>query len=272
MAVINIITFYEIRRYSFSVKNNREDVEFRPHIHSDIEILYMRSGKQYITVEDNTYCLNEGDAAVIFPEVNHSYVRKTESGQPADEILIICSEKIYKTFLADIGNSKPADPIIRAEKISADAKYAFSVIDKSTSADMRLAWMIIVILNLMPCLKLEHKKPFPVESISYKIVKYIEENFTAPITIESVAKALSVSKSYVSRIFSENVKMNFRRYVGALRAEYAAKLIRTTQDSLTAISENSGFESQSTFNRTFRSIYGVTPREFRRNIEKYYKA
>ena len=266
-----MLTFYEIRRHSFSVKNNLEEVNFGAHIHSDIEILYMREGEQHITVENETYTVREGEAAVIFPNVNHSYFRETKDSIPADAVLIICSEKIYRPFFSDLSNVIPENPIVSSENIPPDVKYAFGAVDKNANPDIRMAWIVIILSNLVPCLTLTHKKPFPVEDISYKISKYIEENFTEPITLETVASALSVSKSYVSRIFSEKIKMNFRKYIGALRAEYAAKLIRTTRDSLTVISENAGFESQSTFNRVFRDIYGITPREFRNNIEKYYR-
>ncbi|MGM9936074.1 MAG: helix-turn-helix domain-containing protein [Candidatus Ornithomonoglobus sp.] len=266
-----MLTFYEIRRQSYSVKNNLEEVIFGTHIHSDIEILYMRSGTQHIIVENKPYSVNEGEAAVIFPNVNHSYLRETKEPLPVDAVLIICSEKVYRPFFSDLSNVIPENPIVEKEKIPPDVKYAFNAIDKNANPDIRLAWIVIILSNLLPRLTLTHKKPFPIEDISYKIVKYIEENFTEPMTLDTVAAALSISRSYVSRIFSEKIKMNFRKYLGALRAEYAAKLIRTTQDSLTVISENSGFESQSTFNRVFRDIYGITPREFRNNMEKYYK-
>lgn len=266
-----MLTFYEIRRHSYSVKNNLEEVNFGSHIHSDIEILYMRSGTQHITVENKSYAVREGEAAVIFPDVNHSYYRETADTVPIDAVLIICSKKIYRSFSSDLSNVLPQNPVVNKKSVPEDVKYAFHAITKNTNSDIRLAWIMIILSNLLPCLTLTHKKPFPVEDISYKLIKYIEENFTEPITLDTAAAALSVSKSYVSRIFSEKIKMNFRRYLGMLRAEQAAKLIRTTHDSLTVISENAGFESQSTFNRTFRDIYGVTPREFRNNIEKYYK-
>lgn len=264
-----MLTFYEVRRKSFSVKNNLEAVSFGDHIHSDIEILYMRSGSQRITVEDREYNVCEGEAAVIFPNVRHSYVK--EHAASVDAVLIICSSKIYKSFFPDLSEFVPQNPVIAASDMPKDAQYAFGSIDKTQNADVRLAWIVIILSQIVKQLTLTHKKPFPIEDMSYKIVSYINENFTQPISLQSVANALSISKSYVSRIFSEKIKTDFRQYINLLRAEYAAKLIRATEDSLTAISENAGFNSQSTFNRTFRSIYGMTPREFRNNIDKYSK-
>ena len=244
-----MLTFYEVRRKSFSVKNNLETVSFGDHIHSDIEILYMRSGSQSITVEGNEYIVGEGETAVVFPNIRHS----------------------YKSFCPDLSEFVPQHPVISAKDMPSDAKYAFGAIDKSQSNDVRLAWIVIILSQIIENLTLTHKNPFPIEDMSYKIVSYIDENFTQPISLQSVAEALSISKSYVSRIFSEKIKIDFRQYINVLRAEYAAKLIRATEDSLTVISENAGFNSQSTFNRVFRSIYGMTPREFRNNIDKYSK-
>lgn len=264
-----MLTFYEVRRKSFSVKNNLETVSFGDHIHSDIEILYMRAGSQNITVDGKKYTVNKGETAVVFPNIRHSYIK--EKADKADAILIICSSKMYKSFFPDLSEFIPENPVIAAKDMPNDAKYAFGAIDKSQNRDVRLAWIVIILSQIIDKLTLTHKNPFPIEDMSYKIISYIDENFTQHISLQSVAEALSISKSYVSRIFSEKIKIDFRQYVNVLRAEYAAKLIRATGDSLTVISENAGFNSQSTFNRIFRSIYGMTPREFRNNIDKYSK-
>ena len=60
--------------------------------------------------------------------------------------------------------------------------------------------------------------------------------------------------------------VSLSEYVSSIRAKYAAEQLLSTDDSITNIALNSGFSSQSTFNRTFLKIYGMSPREYRNNF------
>ena len=78
------------------------------------------------------------------------------------------------------------------------------------------------------------------------------------MTLDSIADALGVNKYYVSRIFSNKIKVNFRTYLGSLRSNYAAQLINISDEKLSDIAEKAGFESM-------RSFYRVFPRNVRDN-------
>lgn len=260
--------FYEIRKRDFSVKNNKYEVVFSPHIHSDIEILYMRSGTQHITIGEKSYEVKAGEAAVIFPNMIHSYFKQPQQSE-IDAILIICSKRFYTNFFPDMTDSVPENPILSAESVHEDAAYAFQKISGALPINLQIAWTIVIMQRLLEYMSLSASHSRPVEDIGFKIVKYVEEHFTEPLTLDSIASELSVSKSYVSRVFSKSLNINFRKYLGLLRAEYASTLIRTTNEKFTVIAEMSGFESLSTFNRIFKEIYGMPPKEFKNNLNAY---
>ena len=50
--------------------------------------------------------------------------------------------------------------------------------------------------------------------------------------------------------------------------EYAARLLRTTTDSLAEIAEKVGYESQSKFSTEFHKAFGVLPTEYRKSQKK----
>lgn len=115
----------------------------------------------------------------------------------------------------------------------------------------------------MKKIKLQQNKAAPVDNLVEKIILYISKNFKNDITLDVLAKEFSVSRCYISRIFSNTIKMSFTNYISLIRAEYAAVLIRSTDDSITNIYNCSGFSSQSTFNRAFKRIYNMSPREYK---------
>ena len=86
-----------------------------------------------------------------------------------------------------------------------------------------------------------------------------------------MAQHFNVSECYISRIFAQKFKINLRNYLGLIRAEYAANLIRTTDENITLISQLSGFDSQRTFNRMFKAAYGRTPKEYKNSINQFIK-
>ena len=103
-------------------------------------------------------------------------------------------------------------------------------------------------------------------SNEYKIISYIEEHYRENITLDTLSKELYINKFTVSKIFSEQIGVNFRTYLGIIRSNIAAKLIRSTNDSLENISTMSGFSSVRTFDRTFYNNFRITPREYRKKL------
>ena len=57
---------------------------------------------------------------------------------------------------------------------------------------------------------------------------------------------------------------NFNQYLNETRVEYAHALLLYTNQTIMEVLENSGFESQRTFNRVFKEKYRISPREYRR--------
>ena len=75
---------------------------------------------------------------------------------------------------------------------------------------LQIAWTVIILSRILESVNLSQEIHAPIEDISFKIMKYIEEHFTEPISLESIANELCVAETYVSRVFSKKIKMNFR--------------------------------------------------------------
>ncbi len=98
----------------------------------------------------------------------------------------------------------------------------------------------------------------------YQVISYISTHFQEPLTLDKIAQELHFNKFYISRVFTGRLHCTFHEYLNRLRLDYAARLLRETDRSIMEIWQEAGFESQKTFNRTFRSCYHMTPSEYRR--------
>ena len=94
----------------------------------------------------------------------------------------------------------------------------------------------------------------------------IEEQLGNPeLTVESLAKSLSLSSRYLRALFSPSEKIShyiLRRRLEECAKELANALLQHT--SITSIAFKHGFNSTAHFSRAFRKQYGMTPREYRK--------
>lgn len=261
--------FYEIRPNDLRVIRNSKQIAFPAHMQGNIEILYVFSGLQCLEIDEIPYEIHEGEAAIIFSDTVHRYYKKGQSS--TDALLIICNPRILGGVFPDFNNFQPTTPFIPKEDIHEEALCALKYIKKDDDFAVKLGWTYVIMSHFLRHIELKQRQRIPIQDMAKKIVAYIADNFTEPITLDSLAAEFCVSKNYISHIFSDRIKMNFRNYLGLIRTENAAKLLRTTDVALTTISINAGFDSQRTFNRVFYAIYGITPREFRNNINRYLK-
>ena len=92
-------------------------------------------------------------------------------------------------------------------------------------------------------------------SLIIDILAYIEQNYTQPITTESLAKHFHYSTSYISSIFNKFVRCNVPSYVNKLRINKMQKTDRDKNDrKIIDLALNSGFNSPAAYYRTLDKI------------------
>lgn len=96
-----------------------------------------------------------------------------------------------------------------------------------------------------------------------KAVDYIRRNFTKKISLEDVADSVYLSPSYFSKIFKDEMDINFNSYLNKIRIDKAKQLLKNNSISLVDISGLVGFEDQSYFSKVFKKVTGETPGKFR---------
>ncbi|MCD8089571.1 MAG: AraC family transcriptional regulator [Clostridiales bacterium] len=256
--------FYEVLKSDFSVIHNKKQLGFKEHMHKYVEILYVFSGTQYITVEGRPYAVRQGEAAVVFPDTAHAYFKKP--GNSADELILVFDPAYLLTLFPLADSAYTKTPVIPKKRIDAETVYALETIDKNMPVEKKLGYLLIIFSDLYGKTEITRRTRIPIKNLAEKIINYIDTNYSEPITRESLAKEFNVSKVYITKIFSEKIKINLRTYLGQIRCRKAAELLRTTDFTVTAIGSLSGFESERTFTRVFKENFGMSPGAYRKEI------
>ncbi|MFR7520402.1 MAG: helix-turn-helix transcriptional regulator [Mediterraneibacter faecis] len=96
------------------------------------------------------------------------------------------------------------------------------------------------------------------------VLKYVENHYTEKLTIDDMAKLTYYSKSHFMKFFKAHMGIGFTEYLNDYRLTMAARLLKSSDDSILMIADASGFDNLSYFNRIFKKKYGVSPGTYRK--------
>ena len=96
-----------------------------------------------------------------------------------------------------------------------------------------------------------------------KAISYIREHYAERISLEDVAGRLNISSEYLSTLFRREIGINFSTFVSEFRVSQAKKILKGSDMKIYEISEKVGFTDTKYFNKVFKNIVGVSPKEYR---------
>lgn len=102
------------------------------------------------------------------------------------------------------------------------------------------------------------------ETITKKILSYVENHLDEDLSLEKMANELQYSKFYIARVFKEHTGHTLYRYMQDRRLTEAAKKLAETTQPIVEIALEAGYSSQQAFTKAFRYKYICTPQEYRR--------
>ena len=141
-------------------------------------------------------------------------------------------------------------------------------------------------LNLMPYIKLcellvllmrsaktapvseaHSLRPYEVEHSRFvPVLAYINRNLSSDISVNDMADVMHMEKGYFSRQFKKVFGATPMHYLLAVRISRAMNMLEYTELSINEISESIGFHNQNSFIKAFKSLYEMTPGEYRKKI------
>jgi AraC-like DNA-binding protein len=94
----------------------------------------------------------------------------------------------------------------------------------------------------------------------------LRTEFYTAVSIDEAARSVGLGRRRFTELFREITGESWRKRVHRLRMDYAAKLLASTERSVTAIAFECGFEELSHFHHSFRADYGTTPVAYRQQF------
>lgn len=99
------------------------------------------------------------------------------------------------------------------------------------------------------------------------VESYVRSN-TGTACLEEAALLVNLSAGYLSALYKKETGMNFSDYVLRAKMERAKELLVRPEYRTYEISQRLGYENPKNFSRAFKNYWGISPRDFRRDVEK----
>jgi AraC family transcriptional regulator, transcriptional activator of pobA len=255
-----------------------------PHLHHEIELLYMLSGTMTVQVADDVFTLRWGEVAVINSHVVHSTISTDPNAymcllQFNPDVLIhssLASE--YKYAIPFLCQDRFHYRVIRPQDGEQQREIAMLLTDTANEFQYKdTGYEIMIKANLYRLLALMFRNHhIPSQNVQppqkevilknklSKVIDYVEKHYDESIEVSQAAELVNLNPDYFCRLFKTATGQSFVQYLNNVRVSVAERLLLTTDKLITDILVETGFSSLSYFNRMFRKIKNCCPSEYRK--------
>lgn len=117
---------------------------------------------------------------------------------------------------------------------------------------------------------LEEKKSSKYDELISKTIEMIDREYmNQSLSLESIAEAMSLSATYIGRLFKKYTMKTILDYIIEVRMQKARYFLSNTELSIGEIAEKTGFTNSPYFYKSFKKTHGITPAEYRKNNKTF---
>ena len=242
-----------------------DGMNFPPHLHPELELFWLQSGSLRIDTGTHSFSLEAGEFAFFFPNAVHGY--QSDGGR---FVMAIGAPSLLGDLLPTLRHYRPARPILHVSELHPDITYAMYRLceEQPDAREVRRALLHLILARILGAVELTPVGEPKAMDLTTRLIEYLSQHFRQPLTLDTVARELGVSRCHLSHVFSQRLGSSFTDYVSFLRLSDAQELLSGTDRSVSEICLDCGFTSQRTFNRAFQKFYFTTPRQFRVQCQK----
>jgi len=233
---------------------------------------FVLDGRGVLEIGHTTYSLKRGQIFALTPHVQHLY--RPDPHMPWHYVWIAFGGTKAAYYLEKAGIT-PEAPIRKTYVEPERFQFLIDKVLRYSRTSIACELFRTSILYEMMALLVDSQTPKACrESFSYdaspeiyvdSAVKYIQANYDH-INVSDVAAHLGISRYYLSHIFKEKLQISPQAYLVQCRMETSAALLRCTQLPIQEIAKRVGYENPMTFSKMFKSVYALSPRNYREKI------
>lgn len=238
--------------------------KFGPAVRDHFLMHYVVSGGGTFTNSSGEYHLTKGQGFLISPAEVTVYTADEESpweyywvgfkGVDAEHILGLCGINAQKPIFVCNETAKFKSMLVKmfdAFKSNKAREYSM------------LAYLYLIFSELMAQNTGQSPPSSNVKIYLNSALEYINDNYSYDINVKSLASHIGIDRTYLYRIFTDNINISPEQYLLKTRMTRAANLLQTTEYSVLQVALSTGYKDISHFSNIFKKFFGVCPSKYR---------
>ena len=187
---------------------------------------------------------------------------------PEDKIKPVAVSEFDETLVHSVSDLSPLDKMIHVEDMESERDTFLKLVSLFTSAEGAYRAQASAILKqlLLKIIETVDENALPARMVE-ALDNYIRENAGDDISNTEIGAIFGYHPFYISKVLKDRKGTTLRQYIIAYRLKLAKKLLEESSKSVNEIAEDCGFNDPSYFTKTFKSAFGMTPKDYR-NLTK----
>jgi AraC-like DNA-binding protein/mannose-6-phosphate isomerase-like protein (cupin superfamily) len=270
-----------------SIRKHTRFINFPSHKHNYIEFNYVYQGKLTQIIDKKEITLQKGELMFLNQFINHEI---KASGEEDIIINFIIKPEFFEYITALIDNENIISKFLLSTLYTYQNKGEYlyfkiserkgiqelleSIITElyTPSAMSKATIKLLVGLLLVELIKNSQDiEIYSVDNYEKMVVihalKYIEEFYNSGTLVE-LARQLNLPDYKLSKLIKKHTKMTFKELLQEKKLSKAIELIKSTDYHMVEIIEHVGYENQTHFYKIFKNKFGMTPRQYKFNLNE----
>lgn len=258
------------------------------HNHAYIEMIYVYSGTCIHFVEEQAFTMNRGDLCILAPDAMHAVSANDDDAIIINIMIskkmfdmsfldILKSGKAVKDFLEHILYNRQVSPYIifptkddpwlqeTVLRVYNERKEKDYLYNESVTLYVKQIFIHIIRHYEMMAI-VSNPLDNSQENNIVALMGYININYNH-VTLKQVARFFGYNETYLGQMIQKYTGKTFNTLVTKIQMEHAKKLLEESHLSITEVGNEVGCYDSSHFTRKFKSVYGMTPKDYRNSYK-----
>lgn len=236
------------------------------HSHDFCEILYVAGGAGEAILEGKKFRLAPGDLVVVNPGTLHE--ERSDAKAPLRLIFLAIRDFAVPGMPAGCLSQEKYRVLSCGEYRYKMDIYLRELLQETSSQiefyqEISQGLVSALLVLVMRLIRINPEDEAALSQECQKIKEYLDQNFTSPITLDSLSETVYISKHYLSHLFKEQTGVSPIKYLTSKRMEKACELLSETELPVSEVSKAVGYENPLYFSQVFKRIYGISPVKYR---------
>ncbi|WP_428655946.1 AraC family transcriptional regulator [Runella sp.] len=269
------------RSFRVQIDNDKHFYQ-RLHFHPEFQLTLIKEGTGTLVVGDRIDRFQPYDLLLLGANVPHVMLNDTDYFQPNSKRHVMAYSFFFKeSMLGDIFIKSPE--LMHIAELLKEASHGVRIrftgptpltrkLEKIN--EQRPFEQLLILLSILDTITLtpecerlsgtSYKNPNkPVDHQRLEnVFNFILTNYADVITLDDIANVANLTPHAFCRFLRTHTRKTFSQLLNEVRVEHACRLLKDSAQSISQIAFACGYANLSNFNRQFKQVTGMAPRDY----------